>query len=224
MAKAKAPQRSEAEIRTIVHTYFYTRYRNGRGERGKNGVSAKISVIRAELKSSAGLSQSEIARALTYLIDQGWVKKEEEHKTFETPRGTNVPSVVPYYRITAVGVDKIEGKSEFTMSRFHGINIEASGQNIITIGDQNQVDVRFKDIANGLLDLKKSVRDATDLHDSDKITLVADLETIESQLAKREPNKSVIREIWKGIEKLVTGTTLATNAMTLGQQVAQFFP
>lgn len=215
MSKTKAPPRADAEIRRLVHHWFYDRYKKGRGERGKNGVSAKISVVRKELKAQQGLSQAEIARALTYLIDQGWVKKEEEHKSFSTPRGTSIPSIVPYYRITADGIDKIEGESEYTMPKFQGINITASGQNIITLGDNNQIDARFAAIGNKLIEFKDAVRKAPDVKDVDKMSIISDVDTMQSQLAKAEPNRTVLRAVWAGIEKITTATSLAANVTAL---------
>lgn len=215
MPKLKSPPRPDTEIRRLVHHWFYDRYKKGRGERGKNGVSAMISVVRRELKAAHELSQAEVARALTYLIDQGWVKKDEEHKSFSTPRGTSIPSIVPYYRITADGVDKIEGESEYTMPKFHGININATGQNIITLGDNNQVDAKFESIANKLIDFKEAVRKAAYVKDGDKVSIIADVDTMESQLAKPEPNRTVLRAIWAGIERITTATSLAANVAAI---------
>ena len=215
MAKLKASPRPDSDIRRLVHHWFFDRYKNGRGERGKNGVSAKISVVRKELKSLHGLSQAEVARALTYLIDQGWLKKDEVHRSFASPTGANYSSDVTYYRITAPGVDKIEGESEYTMPKFHGVNINATGQNIITVGDNNQVDARFESIANRLIAFKDAVRQARDVSDSDKVSIIADVDTMESQLAKPEPNRMVLRAVWAGVEKVTTATSLAANVAAL---------
>lgn len=215
MAKTKAPPRTEDQIRELVHRYFYDRYKKGRGERGKNGIAAKISVVRKELKVLHGLSQQEIARALTYLIDEGWVRREEEQKMFQTPGGTMRPATAVYYRITSPGVTKIEGDSEYTMPKFQGININATGQNIITLGDNNQVDARYESIGNKLIEFKDAVRAAADVDDSAKLSIVADVDSMQSQLAKPEPNRPVLRAIWAGIERLTTATSLAANVAAL---------
>jgi hypothetical protein len=73
------------------------------------------------------------------LISQGWVEEESVEKSFTAAGGTVIPSSTNYYKITAAGIDKIEGSGEFTMPKFHGIKIEATGQNIITLGDGNQI-------------------------------------------------------------------------------------
>lgn len=215
MPKLKSPPRPNTEIRRIVHRYFYDRCKKGRGERGKNGVSAKISVVRKELKASHELSQSDVAGALIYLIDQGWIKKDEVHRSFASANGANYSSDVTYYRITAHGIDKIEGEGEYTMPKFHGININATGQNIITLGDNNQVDAKFESIANKFIEFKDAVRKAADVNDSDKVSLIADVDTMESQLAKPEPNRTALRAIWAGIEKITTATSLAANVAAI---------
>jgi hypothetical protein len=215
MPKLKSPPRSDVEIRRIVHKYFYDRNKVGTSMRGKKGVSAKISVVKAELKASHGLSRDEVTRAVAYLIDQGWVTTDEIHKTFTTRQGTAMPSSVLYYRIKAAGVDKTEGEGEYTMPKFHGININATGQNIITLGDNNQVDAKFESIANKLIELKDAVRKAVDVNDSVKVSIIADVDTMESQLAKPEPNRTVLRAIWAGIENITTASSLAANVAAI---------
>jgi hypothetical protein len=213
--KIAEPPRSNNEIRTIILQYFYDRNKVGTSMRGKKGVSAKISVVQSELKAAHALSRAEVTRAVAYLIDQGWVTTDEIHKTFTTIQGTAIPSSVLYYRITAAGVDKIEGEGEYTMAKFHGININATGQNIITLGDNNQVDAKFECIANRLIEFKDVVRKASDVKDSDKVSIIADVDTMESQLAKPEPNPTVLRTIWAGIEKITTATSLAANVAAI---------
>ncbi len=215
MAKTKAPPRTEEKIRELVHRYFHDRYNKGRGERGKNGIAAKISVIRQQLKASHGLTQQEVARALTYLIDEGWVRREEEQKMYQTPGGTMRPATAVFYRITSPGVTKIEGDSEYTMPKFQGININATGQNIITLGDNNQIDARYESIGKKLIEFKQAVSNAVDIEESAKLSIVADVNSMQSQLAKPEPNRTVLRALWAGIEKMTVATSLAANVAAL---------
>lgn len=214
--KPKPPVRSENEVRRLVHRYFYDRYKNGRGERGKNGIATTISVIKGELKERCALSQAEVMGAITYLCDAGWVRRDEEDRVFRTPQGTMQPSKKVYFRITADGVDKIDGEGEYTAPKFYGVNITATDRSIVQVGDGNHVDARFADAAKALESFREAVLSAEDLPQEARLSVVADVQAMEIQLVKPSPPRPVLRELWNGVERLVTGTTLAANLATLG--------
>ena len=179
--------------------YFYERNKNATSARGKKGSAVKISDVKKELKASHGLTQPEVQSNLTYLISQGWVEEEKVEKSFTTPHGAEVPSSTSYYRITAAGIDKIEGEGEFTMPRFHGIRIEATGQNIITVGDGNQINAQHRDLGEALAGLRGAVTNS-EAPEADKMNLVADIDTIQSQLAKSQPNRSIMATAWEVVK------------------------
>jgi hypothetical protein len=187
------------EIRTLMLQYFYDRNRNATSSRGKKGSSVKISDVKRELKASHGLSQQEIQSNLTYLISQGWVKEDAIEKSYTAPGGTIIPSTTNFYTITAAGIDKIEGPGEFTMPKFHDIRIEATGQNIITLGDGNQINAKFGDLGKSLAELRNAIT-SSDVTESAKLELVADIDTIQSQLAKPEPNANIIKSAWEVVK------------------------
>src|SRR6185437_7458193 len=153
----------------------------------------------------------------TYLISQGWVKEDSIEKSYTAPGGTLIPSTTEYYIITAAGIDKIEGPGEFTMPKFHGIKIEATGQNIITLGDGNQIDAKFGELGRSLADLRDAIT-SSQSPESAKLELVADIETIQYQLAKTEPNRTIIKSAWeavKGAAAINGCTVLATKVAEL---------
>lgn len=194
----KRPQpkpRSDQEIRSLMLAYFCERNKNATSMMGKKGSAVRTSVLKSELKAQHGLTQQEVQRNLTYLLSEGWVQEKPIAKTFTPQGGSVVSSVTSFFVITAAGIDKIDGPGEFTMDRFHGIRIEATGQNIITLGDGNQVDARFSDIGQGLVQLRESII-GSQLPEAEKLTYVADIETIQSQLAKPSPSKSIIQSAW----------------------------
>jgi len=129
----------------------------------------------------------------------GWVEEKEIKKEFQPAGGSVIPSITRFYQITAPGIDKIEGPGEFTMSKFQGIKIEATGQNIITVGDGNQVDAKFENAAEALSGLRKVITDS-DADESDKLAYVADIDTIQSQLAKPEPNRAIVHAAWQSVK------------------------
>lgn len=205
MAKAKAPEQRPPnnEIRRTMLQYFYDRNKNATSARGKKGSAVKISDVKKELKASHGLTQSEVQSNLTYLISQGWVEEDTIEKSFRAPGGTVIPSSTSYYKITAAGIDKIEGPGEFTMPKFHGIKIEATGQSIITLGDGNQINAQFTDLGAALVELRNAIAES-DAAEATKLALVADIDTIQSQLAKPTPNKSIIAAAWETVKAAAT--------------------
>jgi hypothetical protein len=113
-------------IRGQVLSYFYERNDKATSRFGKRGSAVKISDVKAELKALHGLTQQQVMSNLTYLTDRGWVKTVDETKTVTTTRGTTIPSKVTYYEISAEGIDRVEGGSDFELSKkYAGININA---------------------------------------------------------------------------------------------------
>jgi hypothetical protein len=78
------------------------------------------------------------------------------------------------------------------MPKFHGIKIEATGQNIITLGDGNQINAKFGELGEALAELRDAVTQSA-ASEAQKMELVADVDTIQSQLAKPEPNRGIVK-------------------------------
>lgn len=206
MPKSKAPpplRPTNNAIRTLMLQYFYNRNAHATSARGKKGSSVKISDVKKELKTAHDLTQQEVQSNLTYLISQGWVEEDTVEKSFTAPGGTVIPSSTSFFKITAAGIDKIEGPGEFTMPKFHGIKIEATGQNIITVGDGNQINAKFGELGETLAALRDAVTHS-DVAEQRKMTLVADIDTIQSQLAKPEPNRGIVSAAWDAVKVAAT--------------------
>ncbi len=201
MARRKAIQvpSTNTEIRRIMLQYFYDRNDNSTSARGKKGSAVKISDVKKELKAASGLTQQEVQSNLTYLISQGWVEEDIVEKSYTAPSGTVIPSSTSFYKITAAGIDKIEGPGEFTMPKFQGINIHATGQNIITLGDGNQINAQFSELGKRLVELRETIT-KSETPEQEKMNLVADIDTIESQLAKAQPNRGIIAAAWETVK------------------------
>src|SRR5438132_13812071 len=134
------------QIRNQILRYFYERNSMATSRYGKKGSAIKISDVKRELKARHELTQPQVMANLTYLIDRSWIKTVEIRKTV-TVKGGTIPSTVTWYEIAAPGIEKIEGESEFKPAdRFAGININATGSNIITLGDGNLLNVKFSEL------------------------------------------------------------------------------
>ncbi len=220
-AKQQPQQRSNNEIRRLILQYFYDRNKSATSIMGKKGSAVKISDVKRELKVRHGLTQQEVQSNLTYLLSQGWVEEKSVEKQVRAKGGTVIPSITKYYQITAAGIDKIEGPGEFTRDRFQGIRIEATGQNIITLGDGNQVNVRFRDIGEGLAELREAIKESPALDETVKIDVVADIDSMQDQLAKTEPNRTVVQTLWSTIKNIATIAGLAEAVSTLAPHIQE---
>jgi hypothetical protein len=85
------------------------------------------------------------------------------------------------------------------MPKFHGINIHATGQNIITLGDGNQIDAQFGELGKALVELRDAIT-KSDAAEGEKMSLIADIDSIQSQLAKPQPNKGIIAAAWEAVK------------------------
>ena len=197
--------------RKQILQYFFDRNATATSRTGKKGSAVKISDVKRELKERHALTQQQVMSNLTYLIDNDWVKTFDIKKTVTVRRGT-VPSTTTFYEITAKGIDRIEGGSQFEpRSRYAGITITATGSNIITLGDGNVLNSEFSDLHQALGDLKEAITSNSDLDESQKLSLAVDVESIRDQLAKPEPSRGVIRRLWGALENLATVEGLAAG-------------
>ena len=223
MAKSITPNYSDNQLREIILTFLYNRNKNASSRMGKNGSYVRVSDLKSELKATHGLKQAEVISNLNYLISQDWVEEKIVSKNFVTKQGHSIPSETEFYCITADGIDRLDGPSPFTNDKFSGIRIEATGQNIITLGDGNQINVKFREAAEALLELKNGVKAENGLDEETKLEIVSDIETIQGQLAKPLPNKSVIETMWSGIEKAAAVGTLADLAHKIAPFIIPLF-
>jgi hypothetical protein len=208
------------EIRRQMLRYFYDRNDRATSQRGKKGSAVKISDVKADLKRLHNLTQQQVMANLTYLIDRGWVKAIEEAKSFTAPRGTTIPSVTTYYQVSAQGIEKIEGESEFQpRDRYAGIKIEATGESVVTVGDGNVVNVRNQGLFQQLNDLKEQIIESDAVPEDTKMDVAVDIETLKTQLAKHDPDRQVVQRLWERIGKVADVASLAGLVLAIEPSV-----
>jgi hypothetical protein len=197
-------------IRQQILGFFYNRNAHATSRFGKKGSAVKISDVKAELKALHGLTQQQVMSNLTYLIDRGWVKTIDQEKTVTTRGGTAIPSVVTFYEITAQGIERVEGPSQFEPpDRYAGININATGSNVITLGRGNYVNANFQQLSKSLSEFKEAVTQCDELSDETKLEVAVDIETIKDQLVKTRPDTDVVARLWSRIEQMSAVAGLA---------------
>lgn len=170
-------------------------------------------------KSGYSFKQQEIASNLVYLIDKGWVKQIVKERKFTTRSGTTQNSEQHLYRISDTGIDRLESASTFKRTPMASNNINITNiKGVTVVGDGNVVNTTFTEVANVLKQIQETVAAATTINESDKLNVFSDLETIQSQIQKPAPNKSIIQQAWKAVEAVVTAggfVDLATKAGAL---------
>jgi hypothetical protein len=211
------------EIRKQILRFFYERNAGATSRFGKRGSAVKISDAKRDLKERFGLSQAEVMSNLTYLINQKWVKTFDIEKTV-TVRGGTIPSKVTWYEIAAPGIDKFEEASEFRQAeRYAGININATGSNVITLGDGNVVNAKFEELHNRLSEFKHVIASSSAISEDQKLDLAADVESIKDQLAKSKPDKTIVKRLWSGVEKAAAVAGLIDAAAKVQPLITSLF-
>jgi hypothetical protein len=174
------------------------------------------------MKCKHGFSQAQVASNLDYLIEQGFVARVLTPRTFHTSSGTTQSSEKVTYKIAKPGSDRLEGNSEFRASNaFSNINITTLNS-VVAVGNGNAqklVQRGFEPIIRELDALQQAITDS-ELPEERKISAIADVQTIEYQLAKPQVNRSILKEAWTGVEKAVTVGKAAELVIRVGQFIA----
>lgn len=205
-------------VRDAILRYLYKLHRSARGPRG---VATKIRDLHAAMKRQ-GISSKEVNSNLDYLIQKGWVKEVVTERAFTTPQGTVRKSEVHSYKISDIGIDKLEGASIYSrVDRFQGINI-TNIKGVTVVGSGNAVNMEYSDLYEILDNLQELLNRAENLSDEDKLNATADIESLKNQLSKSKPNRDVIARLWSSIQKIVTGAGMVEVACKVATLIAPF--
>jgi hypothetical protein len=206
MAPKVAPRQPEQvsgnpddQIRDAVLRHLFTVHRSA-----KSPSKAAIGIrdLHSALKAEYGYKQHEVGSNLDYLVQKGWVTEVKIARSFTTSRGTTQNSEQVKYKISDVGLDKLQKASLFQKTSLSaGINI-TNIHGVTVVGDGNVVNTQFTDLSRVLNELKTEVQANTSIDDKQKLAAIADIDTLQAQLQKPEPNATIIGMLWNGIEKV----------------------
>lgn len=211
--KKEKIERSNDEIREIILSFFYDIHKNASTPKK---MHLKIIEIKSRLKES-GLKSKEITSNLDYLIQTGFIVREEEVSQIKTGKGV-FPSKKTYYKASDKTINHFEGISKFQKleKSFAGINI-TNINGVTILGDGNTVvNTNYTDLYKELSLLSDVVRKSDQLADEDKLNYIAEIETIKSQLMKPTPDKNIIKQVWEKLKPLAT----VSGIITLFEKVA----
>ncbi len=205
-------------VREDVLNFLYQKYKKSRSVKNQ---AATIREIKKALKQK-GYKEQEIAGAISFLLDRGWIKEEKEKtKFFIKDKLTEGEKIS--YRISDIGISHFEGPSKFTsQNKFSGINItNISGVTIV--GNNNIVRNEYLDLFHHLDELAEVLRSSTVLTDEEKADIQSDIETIKSQLGKQNPNKKVISLVWENLKGIISKVPEAADKMTKVASLIKMF-
>jgi hypothetical protein len=190
---------TDDQAKEAVLSYLHQKWKNALGMKSSK---PQINEIRTAMKAK-GLEQKQVRRNLQYLIDTGWVQQEVKTSAFHTGKRM-VTSERVSYMISSQGIDYFEGRSKFEKREgLAGIRIEnVSG--IVIIGNNNYARQEYVHLFKTLEELDNKIRLTDQLTDEQKLDYSADLKTIQSQLAKANPDKGIIAKLWGGVKGLAS--------------------
>jgi len=191
------------KTRDAIIRHLYSVHQNARGPKG---VAVGIRDIQKAMKI-LGYKQKEVNSNLDYLVQKGWVARSEERRTFTTPRGTAQESISTTYKISDVGIDRLEGASTYQIKEHYSqINI-TNIKGVTILGSGNVVNTELTDLCKILSEIENIISESDELSDEQKLNSIADIGAIQNQLSKPQPNRNIIKEAWAGIKEVVTAAS-----------------
>lgn len=187
------------EKRDQILRFLYQRHKN---TRGITKIPIGIRDLQTEMKKQHGLSQQDVASNLDYLVQVRWVREVAKERSFKTPGGMELSREQVKYKISDVGINHLEAGTMFKKpeSASH-VNI-TNIQGVTVVGDGNIVNAQFTELSSALDALDQAISRSDELNDEQKLDAAGDLSTIRTQIAKKNPNPSIIKTAWNGLKAL----------------------
>ena len=199
MPKQATEQLTEDELRVKVLEYFYNSYKS---PRGMSSYKIPITTATSDLKK-LGIERKDALRAMIYLLETQWLKKETTESQYNTGKQT-VTNKKDFYKISSDGIDYFEGLSKFRReNKLAGINI-TNLQGVVSIGDNNYIQNQYSDLFKLLDGMGKQLRFSQEIDDQEKINYQAEIETIKAQLVKPKPDKEIVGKAWNTLKAIAT--------------------
>ena len=196
--KPKPPEPLDDEIRTELLRYLHRRHR---GARSNAATFATMGDVKKGMKHLY-VMERRIVSNVAYLVQTRWVEEKTEELTVYR-EGRPFPVSRALFRISAAGIDRIDGPSAFQRADpMAGINI-TNVQGVTVIGQGNIVSTRFEGLFRDLDSLGGAIR-ASDAPDTDKVAYLAEIDTMKSQLAKASPDPGILQRAWQGMKSAAT--------------------
>jgi hypothetical protein len=220
-AKRVSEMNANDDRRDKILRFLYDRHR---AAKGITAIPIGILDLRREMKSRYGMKQQDVASNLDYLIQVGWVRPEVMSRSFVTPGGMVLPREQTKYKISEIGINHLEAASMFKRPQAASqVNI-TNVQGVTVVGDGNVVNAKFTDLSTALDELDQAIANSRQLSDEQKLDAAGDISTIRAQVAKKNPDPSLIRGAWEGLKAFPVLGNAADAITKVGNLVADLLP
>jgi hypothetical protein len=206
------------DIRDKILRFLYERHKTAKGI---TKIPIGIRDLQTEMKKRHGLKQSEVSSNLDYLIQVGWVKEVVKERSFKTAHGMEISQEQTKYKISDMGINHLEAGTLFKRAEKTSVNI-TNIKGVTVVGDGNVVNTQFTDLSRALDELDRAIAKSPEITDTQKLDAASDLATIRAQIAKQQPDKTIVATAWKSLKGLATIATLSEAAHKVGELLAGF--
>lgn len=152
-------------------------------------------MITVFLRKNAGYGKDknpDVALAVDYLHDEGFLKASTQNKA-------------KFYRLSSKAQDKILSPSSYGREGKDKVRSFANN-GVIIFGDNYgsiQMNNRTK-INNKLQSLATAIHESNSITESEKVDLVQSIETLNAQVRRTDPDKTIIERAWGSLQAAAT--------------------
>jgi len=82
------------------------------------------------------------------------------------------------------------------------------------------VNARFQALGESLSELRQAIKESRKIDDTQKMELVVDVDTLQTQLARPTPNRELVSKLWEGINRAASVAGLVEVAAKVGGLLA----
>lgn len=187
--------------RDKILRFLYQRHKT---TRGINKIPIGIRDLQSEMKKQHQMSQADVSSNLDYLIQVSWVREVVKERSFTTPGGAEVSAAQSKYKISDVGINHMEKATVFKKTQAASqINI-TNIKGVTVLGDGNVVNAQFTDVSRALDELDDAISQSQTLTDEQRLDAAGDLSTIRTQIAKKNPDRTIIATAWSSLKAIAT--------------------
>jgi hypothetical protein len=205
--------------RDKILRFLYERHKHSRG-------IAKIPIgirdLQSEMKKRYLLPQQEVSSNLDYLVQVGWVREVIRERSITTKTGMELSQEQIKYKISDIGINHLEAGTLFKNISNSNINI-TNIQGVTIIGDGNVVNNEYTDLFRLLDVIEKEIGTSEKLNDVQKLDAAGDTSTIKTQIAKKNPNKTIIATAWSSLKVLATLAGATDAALKIEEIIKALF-